>query len=157
MPSFSELYGDPSKLNDALDGAMGGLDDKFGYASGEKNGAGDDLYGGGNFGGEGGGESGGREGGGKMELVDDRYKDDDKEPNDELGNGGGGGGGADDKWGGGSGGVVADIVSEDVARPACADWKATYDVQPGISWGGLPEDLQEKWKAYDCDTYTMRW
>jgi hypothetical protein len=28
MPSFSDLYSDPTALNDAVDGAMAGLDDQ---------------------------------------------------------------------------------------------------------------------------------
>mmetsp|Transcript_10830 Transcript_10830/g.28878 ORF Transcript_10830/g.28878 Transcript_10830/m.28878 type:complete len:85 (+) Transcript_10830:3328-3582(+) len=35
----------------------------------------------------------------------------------------------------------------------CIEWKTTYTVEPGISWGSLPFDLQNKWKLYDCDKW----
>mmetsp|Transcript_11963 Transcript_11963/g.23732 ORF Transcript_11963/g.23732 Transcript_11963/m.23732 type:complete len:227 (-) Transcript_11963:152-832(-) len=144
MPSFSELYSDPSTLNDALDGSMGGLDDQFGYR-------GDDRYGGG-----GGGGSGGKEPG-SMELADDKvdmYGDPNKEWKDDFS---GGSGAEKDDWKSNEAELTKDTVAEDIARPACNDWKAEYGVEPGVSWGSLPLDLQGKWQAYDCDTYVMSW
>eukprot|EP00632_Arachnochrysis_sp_CCMP2950_P012615 CAMPEP_0185695880 /NCGR_PEP_ID=MMETSP1164-20130828/4790_1 /TAXON_ID=1104430 /ORGANISM="Chrysoreinhardia sp, Strain CCMP2950" /LENGTH=254 /DNA_ID=CAMNT_0028362751 /DNA_START=137 /DNA_END=901 /DNA_ORIENTATION=+ len=35
----------------------------------------------------------------------------------------------------------------------CKDWRANYGVSPGVSWGSLPFDLQERWRLYDCDIY----
>ena len=143
-------------------------DSQFGY--GEKGRAGDDKYGGGNFGGGGGNE------GGAMSAGDDKYKDDfegvsgggaDRNHGDDLGGGslGNGNGGAGDPSNRAKDGALDDYglpaakaqVAEAVAKPACDGWKADYKVQPGIGWGTLPYDLQEQWKAYDCDTYEMKW
>lgn len=174
MPAFSDLYNDPTALNDAVDGAMAGLDDQFGY--GEKDRAGDDKYGGGNFGGNEG--SAGNEGSGSMSAGDDKYIDDFEgvsgggaarrnRGGDDLGGRlGRGNGGAGDPSSRAQDGPADDDdgrpaakerVAEAVAKPACDGWKAEYKVQPGIGWGTLPLDLQEKWKAYDCDTYEMKW
>lgn len=138
MPSFSELYTDPSALNDALDSSMGGLDDQFGYR-------GDDKYKGG-----GGEES-------SMKLADDAidpYGDPNKEWRDDVKDGVGE---FKDDWKEENAEPVKEAVPEEIARPACTDWKAEYSVEPGVSWGSLPFDLQEKWKEYDCDTYVMSW
>jgi hypothetical protein len=126
---------------------MGGLDDQFGYR-------GDDKYGGGGRGG-GSGEVG------SMKLADDavdQYGDPNKDWKDDFGGGGGGGGsGEKDDWKSGELEPLKEVVAEEIARPACVDWKAEYNVEPGVSWGSLPMDLQEKWKSYDCDMYVMSW
>ena len=36
-------------------------------------------------------------------------------------------------------------------RP-CARWRADHKVVPDYSWGTLPEHLQKRYKAYDCDS-----
>jgi hypothetical protein len=142
-----QLYSDPSALNDALDGTMGGLDDQFGY--GENQGRGDDKYGGGNFGGSGKGSS--------MELADDGLDQYGANKDDFEGVSGGRQKATSvDDWKANLA-PAKEIIPEDVARPACTDWKAEYSVEPGVSWGSLPFDLQEKWKAYDCDTYVLSW
>ena len=46
-------------------------------------------------------------------------------------------------------------MPEAEAKPQCLDWKEMYAVQPGIAWGSLPFDLQNKWKMYDCDKWVM--
>lgn len=43
-------------------------------------------------------------------------------------------------------------IPDDVTK-LCLEWKTTFDVVPGVSWGTLPLDLQVKWKAYACDAY----
>ena len=149
MPSFSELYGnDPNGLNDAIDTAIEqGLDD-YGYGKGA-----DDIMR--SESGKNSGESGGSsEGSGRvadMKLADDMQDDvfDDKRETN---------GGAGSNYAYNSKGVDAEealAVPEAEAKPQCLDWKATYSVQPGIAWGSLPFDLQNKWKVYDCDKWTM--
>lgn len=143
---------------------------QFGY--GEKDRAGDDKYGGGNFGGSGGS---GTSGEGAMSMADDKYKDDYEGVNgagadrnrgggEEGGDDFGGSGGSLGRGNGGAGDALDDYrkqrteaVDETVAKPACDGWKADYHVQPGIGWGTLPYELQEKWKAYDCDKYEYNW
>ena len=34
----------------------------------------------------------------------------------------------------------------------CAQWRADHKVVPDYSWGTLPEHLQKRYKAYDCDS-----
>ena len=34
----------------------------------------------------------------------------------------------------------------------CARWPADHKVVPDYSWGTLPEHLQKRYKAYDCDS-----
>ena len=34
----------------------------------------------------------------------------------------------------------------------CARWRADHKVVPDYSWGTLPEHLQKRYKAYDCDS-----
>ncbi len=41
------------------------------------------------------------------------------------------------------------------AIKVCTEWKDTYKVAIGISWGDLPYDLQQKWLEYSCD-YHMK-
>lgn len=48
-----------------------------------------------------------------------------------------------------------DPIPESEARPACLEWKKQYNVQPGVSWGNLPLDMQDKWKLYECDSFTL--
>lgn len=149
MPSFSELYNDVAALNDGIDASMSSLNDQYEY--GGNGGSGDDKYGGGNLGGE----------SGQMEFADDA-KDDDPYGERKPRNGGGkawrddfGGDGQRDggEWNPGAKEVETEQLPEAQARPLCNKWKASYGVQPGVSWGSLPGDLQEKWKSYDCDIY----
>ena len=46
-------------------------------------------------------------------------------------------------------------ISEDERKTTCSDWKHSYQVVMGVSWGSLPFDLQKEWKRYDCDAYIL--
>lgn len=35
----------------------------------------------------------------------------------------------------------------------CKDWRITYGVSPGVSWGNLPYEMQQRWRNYDCDIF----
>lgn len=41
------------------------------------------------------------------------------------------------------------------ALKICGEWRDTYKVAIGHSWGDLPYDLQQKWLEYSCD-YHMK-
>eukprot|EP01034_Spumella_vulgaris_P022703 gene22703-28856_t len=41
------------------------------------------------------------------------------------------------------------------ALKICGEWRDTYKVSIGHSWGDLPYDLQQKWLEYSCD-YHMK-
>ena len=45
----------------------------------------------------------------------------------------------------------ASSISDADALKECEDWKAMYSVVVGVSWGNLPQDLQQKWMQYSCD------
>jgi len=107
-------------------------------------------------------------------MADDKYKDDYEgvtgaggnrnRAGDDFGGGGGGESGSLGRGNGGAGDALDDyreqrkeVVDESIAKPACDSWKADYNVQPGIGWGTLPYELQEKWKVYDCDKYEYTW
>mmetsp|Transcript_9399 Transcript_9399/g.30666 ORF Transcript_9399/g.30666 Transcript_9399/m.30666 type:complete len:213 (+) Transcript_9399:87-725(+) len=47
----------------------------------------------------------------------------------------------------------ADLPSVKERMETCQGWRLQYAVAPGVSWGSLPLDLQETWRAYDCDIY----
>lgn len=47
-------------------------------------------------------------------------------------------------------------VSDSEAKTACLDWKSKYEVVPGVSWGKLPYDLQQKWMKYTCDQHIAK-
>lgn len=42
-------------------------------------------------------------------------------------------------------------ISDAEARIKCNEWKTTYHVEKGVSWGELPYDLQQQWLEYACD------
>ena len=42
-------------------------------------------------------------------------------------------------------------ITDAEAIKLCEDWKSKYDVVVGVSWGSLPNDLQQKWMLYSCD------
>ena len=42
-------------------------------------------------------------------------------------------------------------ITDAEAAKACEKWKADYSVVIGVSWGSLPQDLQQKWMQYSCD------
>eukprot|EP01038_Epipyxis_sp_PR26KG_P007777 gene7777-10565_t len=42
-------------------------------------------------------------------------------------------------------------LSDADAIKVCTEWKNTYQVSVGVSWGNLPYDLQKKWLEYSCD------
>jgi len=42
-------------------------------------------------------------------------------------------------------------LSDAEASALCMQYKKEYNVDPGVSWGTLPYDLQEKWIQYSCD------
>lgn len=46
-------------------------------------------------------------------------------------------------------------LSDAEATKICTEWKDTYKVIVGVSWGDLPYDLQQKWVEYSCD-YHMK-
>lgn len=46
-------------------------------------------------------------------------------------------------------------LSDTEATQICSEWKDTYKVIVGVSWGDLPYDLQQKWVEYSCD-YHMK-
>lgn len=37
----------------------------------------------------------------------------------------------------------------------CKQWRSTYKVVPGASWGELPANLQEEWKTINCDEFLV--
>jgi hypothetical protein len=39
-----------------------------------------------------------------------------------------------------------------IVERQCARWRADHKVVPDYSWGTLPEHLQKRYKAYDCDS-----
>uniref|UniRef100_A0A7S3NPI7 Uncharacterized protein n=1 Tax=Aureoumbra lagunensis TaxID=44058 RepID=A0A7S3NPI7_9STRA len=50
-------------------------------------------------------------------------------------------------------GEQADLPSTEERSATCREWRSTYGVSPGVSWGQLPLELQNKWRRYDCDIY----
>mmetsp|Transcript_7228 Transcript_7228/g.10755 ORF Transcript_7228/g.10755 Transcript_7228/m.10755 type:complete len:231 (-) Transcript_7228:86-778(-) len=52
-----------------------------------------------------------------------------------------------------SGEEGADFPEENEVIDMCNGWKRDYSVVTGVSWGQLPNDLQKKWKSYNCDYY----
>ena len=42
-------------------------------------------------------------------------------------------------------------LSDIESTKLCNEWKGNYSVVPGVSWGDLPFDLQQKWLHYSCD------
>lgn len=42
-------------------------------------------------------------------------------------------------------------ISDAEAFTFCSEWKETYNVVAGVSWGNLPYNLQQKWLEYSCD------
>lgn len=42
-------------------------------------------------------------------------------------------------------------ITDTEAAKTCEKWKKEYSVVIGISWGSLPQDLQQKWMQYSCD------
>ena len=42
-------------------------------------------------------------------------------------------------------------ISDAEATEFCLSWKTQYEVIPGVSWGTLPSNLQQKWMLYSCD------
>jgi len=130
MPSFASVYEDPTSLNNAIDGAMETLDDYQYGMSKERT----DEFGGGAWEGNTGSQ--------EAKLVDDLYGWE-----EQKGEAGGAGGAADYTY------QQKPDVSDEEAKAQCIEWKTTYTVEPGISWGSLPFDLQNKWKLYDCDKW----
>lgn len=69
----------------------------------------------------------------------------------------GGGGDVDEfddpgeEGGGGKEDIFRDNLSDADARHICNDWKKEHNVVPGVSWGSLPFQLQQKWLQYACD------
>jgi hypothetical protein len=43
------------------------------------------------------------------------------------------------------------VLSDVEATKLCDEWKGNYSVVPGVSWGNLPFDLQQKWLHNSCD------
>ncbi|KAJ1453806.1 hypothetical protein M885DRAFT_523289 [Pelagophyceae sp. CCMP2097] len=53
--------------------------------------------------------------------------------------------------------LATDELPEAGERAAqCSSWRLDYGVSPGASWGLLPFELQNSWKAYDCDVFIQR-
>jgi hypothetical protein len=56
---------------------------------------------------------------------------------------------------GGEGGsdkaAFRDNLSDADATHLCQEWRTTYNVVLGTSWGSMPFDLQQKWLQYACD------
>jgi hypothetical protein len=46
-------------------------------------------------------------------------------------------------------------LTDSEALKICGEWRDTYHVAIGHSWGDLPFDLQQKWLEYSCD-YHMK-
>lgn len=44
-------------------------------------------------------------------------------------------------------------ISDEERKTICRDWKQTYNVVTGVSWGSLPFELQGDWKRYECDHF----
>ncbi len=50
---------------------------------------------------------------------------------------------------------VTSLLSDAEAEKTCLEWKSKYSVSPGVSWGDLPFDLQQKWLEYSCDYFLL--
>ena len=46
-------------------------------------------------------------------------------------------------------------ISDAEATEFCLSWKSQYEVVPGVSWGTLPTNLQQKWMLYSCDYHLV--
>lgn len=44
-----------------------------------------------------------------------------------------------------------ETLTDAEATSLCSEWKGNYSVIPGISWGDLPYDLQQRWLRFSCD------
>ena len=44
-----------------------------------------------------------------------------------------------------------ETLTDAQAESLCTEMKSKYSVVPGVSWGSLPYDLQQKWVHYSCD------
>jgi len=77
--------------------------------------------------------------------------DEDDKKDDFLMVGGSGSSGA----GGGGGYSSEPAPSDEEILAMCKEWKDKYSVVQGVSWGGLPFDLQSKWLKLKCDIYLV--
>jgi hypothetical protein len=50
---------------------------------------------------------------------------------------------------------LADGLSDEEKEKECRGMKDNYNVIIGVSWGTLPYDLQDKWRAMRCDAFFM--
>jgi hypothetical protein len=44
-------------------------------------------------------------------------------------------------------------LSDEEKRKTCTEWKDKYEVKVGMSWGKLPDSLQQKWIRNSCDYF----
>lgn len=44
-----------------------------------------------------------------------------------------------------------DTLTDSEAMTLCTDMKHNHSIIPGVSWGTLPLDMQQKWLHYSCD------
>lgn len=44
-----------------------------------------------------------------------------------------------------------DVLTDAEAGALCTDLKERFSVIPGVSWGNLPHDQQQRWLHYSCD------
>lgn len=51
--------------------------------------------------------------------------------------------------------MEGESISDEEKRNLCIEWKQTYSVVTGVSWGSLPYELQRDWKKYDCDHHIV--
>lgn len=44
-------------------------------------------------------------------------------------------------------------LTDEEKQKQCREWKTTYNVLPGVSWGSLPSSLQREWIRISCDYF----
>eukprot|EP00967_Tisochrysis_lutea_P113045 scaffold179176_cov35-Tisochrysis_lutea.AAC.2 len=57
---------------------------------------------------------------------------------------------------GGRGFLSEAVSAGELPRVECNRLHRQYQVQPGVSWGGLPAPLEERWHSLDCDHLSGR-
>ena len=52
--------------------------------------------------------------------------------------------------------TLKDNLSDAEAKNLCLEWKKMHNIEPGVSWGSMPFNLQQKWQQYSCDYLLTR-